>query len=154
MALHLRLRCDIINAGCLLYAFVQAWLAQCALSSIFALTNNYTIISFGLCHNCKGYEKRVLVSKLRDLMKTIAIAAVTAGGKTSAVNKIAERITNKAVLHLNDYYLRQNVKPCFFPDFKEDDLIYVSYTVCLPRQHLPQSNGGIYNARLAEKAKY
>lgn len=117
MALHLRLRCDIINEGCLLYAFVQAWLAQCALSSIFALTNNYTIISFGLCHNCKGYEKRVLVSKLRDLMKTIAIAAVTAGGKTSAVNKIAERITNKAVLHLNDYYLRQNVKPYCFSGF-------------------------------------
>ena len=138
MALHLRLRCDIINAGCLLYAFVQAWLAQCALSSICALTNNYTIISFGLCHNCKGNEKRVLVSKLRDLMKTIAIAAVTAGGKTSAVNKIAERITNKAVLHLNDYYLRQNVKPCFFPDFKEDDLIYVSYTVCLPRQKIAE----------------
>lgn len=117
MALHLRLRCDIINAGCLLYAFVQAWLAQCALSSICALTNNYTIISFGLCHNCKEYEKRVLVSKLMDLMKTIAIAAVTAGGKTSAVNKIAERITNKAVLHLNDYYLRQNVKPYCFSGF-------------------------------------
>ncbi len=80
MALHLRLRCDIINEGCLLYAFVQAWLAQCALSSICALTNNYIIISFGLCHNCKEYEKRVLVSKLMDLMKTIAIAAVTAGG--------------------------------------------------------------------------
>ncbi len=50
-------------------------------------------------------------------MKTIAIAAVTAGGKTSAVNKIAERITNKAVLHLNDYYLRQNVKLYCFSGF-------------------------------------
>lgn len=36
-------------------------------------------------------------------MKTIAIAALTAGGKTSVVNKIAQKLPKTAVLHFDDY---------------------------------------------------
>ena len=36
-------------------------------------------------------------------MKTIAVAAVTAGGKTSVVNKIAEKLPKTAIINFNDY---------------------------------------------------
>ena len=36
-------------------------------------------------------------------MKIIAIAAVTAGGKTTVVNEIMKKLPNTAVLHFDDY---------------------------------------------------
>lgn len=36
-------------------------------------------------------------------MKTIAIAAVTAGGKTTIVNELKKQIANTKVLHFDDY---------------------------------------------------
>ena len=36
-------------------------------------------------------------------MKIIAIAAVTAGGKTSAVKSLVEKIPNSTLLHFDDY---------------------------------------------------
>lgn len=39
-------------------------------------------------------------------MKTIAIAAVTAGGKTTIVNELKKQIANTKVLHFDDYSLK------------------------------------------------
>ena len=36
-------------------------------------------------------------------MKIIAVAAVTDGGKTSVVNKIALKLPKTAILHFDDY---------------------------------------------------
>ena len=43
-------------------------------------------------------------------MKIIAIAAVTAGGKTSAVKSLVEKIPNATSLHFDDYSFEGEVE--------------------------------------------
>lgn len=43
-------------------------------------------------------------------MKIIAIAAVTAGGKTTAVNGIKHRLKNTQSLHFDDYSFEAQLK--------------------------------------------
>ena len=64
----------------------------------------YSAVLFMVWYECeinklesqeKGCKKRI--------MKIIAIAAVTAGGKTTIVNEIKKQIDNVKVLHFDDY---------------------------------------------------
>lgn len=47
-------------------------------------------------------------------MKTIAIAAVTAGGKTTIVNELKKQIANTKVLHFDDYSFEGKVDNFYF----------------------------------------
>lgn len=56
-------------------------------------------------------------------MKVIAIAAVTAGGKTTAVNEIKRRLSNVQSLHFDNYVFEGEVDD--FYQWVEDGADYV-----------------------------
>lgn len=56
-------------------------------------------------------------------MKIISIAAVTAGGKTTVVNKLKEKLNNEYTLHFDDYLFEgeNGEVDMIFYDITEDD---------------------------------
>ena len=55
------------------------------------------------CGECRVAFKRPFLLRRRTIMMVISIAAVTAGGKTTAANKLTKLLPNSQVLHFDAY---------------------------------------------------